>query len=321
MTPVRAIAAAILAAIMVVAGALIVARAVGREAADLFEVLLAGPAPGLLCFLAAAGAVLFGALGVLTAFLAFIAREEDEDDDRRFRRRGFPKSLPLVLIILSLALVWLALRCAPAPTPEFPVAVAVAPEAPLAAEIDEDLAGGEAPPALEAQQGAYVFGETRFDWGFKDPLIRDGRPVWMSSERPFTDETDASLLCGKAWVGVTGSASEEGPAKRNAERSRLRARAAAEAAQRWLAGRPDCGETVVFGVDLGQHAEGIADDTGAATAYQRRVLVIARDRLGGATMSQDAARADLAAALADPAQRAALLGGRRFPAEPAIVIP
>ncbi len=321
MTPVRAVAAAILAAIMVVAGALIVARALGREAADLFEVLFAGPALGLPCFLAAAGAVLFGALGVLTAFLAFIAREEEEDDERGFRRRGFPKSLPLVLIILTLTLVWVALRCRPAPAPEAPVAVAVEPEAPPAEEIEQELAGGEAPPAPDPQREAYVFGETRFDWGFKDPLIRDGRPVWMSRERPFTDETDAALICGKAWVAVTGSASEEGPAERNAERSRLRARAAAEAAQRSLAGRPQCGETFVFGVDLGQHAKGAADESGAATAYQRRVLVIARDRRDGEALSQETARAELAAALADPGRRAALVGGRIFPAAPAIVTP
>ncbi len=321
MTPVRAFAAAILAAIMVVAGALIVARASGREAASLFEILFAGPAPGLLCFLAAAGAVLFGAGGVLAAFLAFIAREDDDDDDRRYRRRGFPKSLPLVLVLLSLALVWIALRCAPAPAPEAPVAVAVEPEATPTDDLDDALDGGEPVPAPIEEEPVIAFAETAFDWAFKDPLIRGGGHHWMTRERPFSDDSAAALLCGAAWLAVTGSASEEGPADRNAERSRLRALAAAEAAKRWLARHPDCGDPFVFAVDLGQHANGAADETGAATAYQRRVLVITRARRNGETLTQEAARAELAGLLGDAAARASLLGGRRFPAEPFILTP
>lgn len=316
MTPVRAIAAALLAAIMVVAGALIVARAAGREAADLFEVLLAGPAPGLLCFLAAAGAVLFGAGGVLTAFLAFIAREEDEDDDRRFRRRGFPKSLPLVLIILSLALVWVALRCAASPAPETPVAVAVEPEAPPAEEIEEALAGGErvdapAPPVSAAP--------TRFSWSYQNPLIRSGgRGVWLPGESPFTDDQEArALLCDKAWIAVTGSASEEGPAPRNKIRSLLRAIAADNSAQSWIRKNPDCVTGSLFAVDLGQHERGSGGDA-QASAYQRQVLVISRARREGESLTADAAKAELAAFLADPATRAQRLGGRRFQDDPVI---
>jgi hypothetical protein len=143
----------------------------------------------------------------------------------------------------------------------------------------------------------------------------------MTRERPFTDETSASLLCGKAWVAVTGSASEEGPADRNAERSRLRAAAAAEAARRWIARHPDCGATHIFGVDLGQHAAGSPDETGAATAYQRRVLILSRLRQDGETLTVEAARTELAGHLANPATREAALGGRRFPAEPAILAP
>lgn len=317
MTPVRAVFAAVLAAIMLVAGALIVARVSGREAADFVEVLLAGWAPGLWCFLAAAGAVALGASAVLTAFLAFIEREEP--DDGPFRRRGFPKGAPILLVALSLALVWYALRCASAPAPEAPIAVAVEPDAPPAEDIDEELAGGEPIDALDLQGASYLFGETQFDWGFKDPLIRSGRPVWMSPVRPFTDETAASLLCGKAWVAVTGSASEEGPADRNAARSRVRAAAAADAARQWLSRHPECGETIVFGVDLGQHAAGTPDDTGAATANQRRVLTASRLRSDGEPLSAGAARADLEALLADPSQRTALYAGRRFQAEPAIL--
>lgn len=313
MTPVRAFAAAILAAIMVVAGALIVARAAGREAADLLEVLFAGPAPGLLCFLAAAGAVLFGAGGVLAAFLGFIAREDEDDENRRYRRRGFPKSLPLILIILSLTLVWFALRCAPAPTPEAPVAVAVEPEAPPAEDLDAALEGGApAPPPGPSAQAA----PTGFSWSYQNPLVGDDVAVWAVREGPFTDDREAhALLCGKAWIAVTGSASEEGPAARNALRSRYRARAAESAAQSWIQSQSDCVAGALFAVDLGQHAPARA----ASTAYQRQVLVISRARREGELADARSARLELAAYLADPATRAELYAGRRFLAEPVIL--
>ncbi len=313
MTPARAVLAAILATVMLLAGALIVARMAGREAGDVFEILLAGPSPGLWCFLAAAGALSVGAAGVLTAFLAFIAHEDD--DDGPFRRRGFPKSAPIVLIALGLALVWFALRCAPAGEAAAPIAVAVEPEP--ADDIEKKLAGGG--PVDEA--AAIAFGETGFDWTFKDPVIREGGHRWMTRKRPFTDDSGVALLCGKAWVAVTGSASEEGPADRNAERARLRALEAADAARRWLARNPECGSTIVLAVDLGQHEAGGRDDTGASTAYQRRVLIASRERLTGEALTLAAARAELAAFLADPGRRTLLLDGRRFPAEPVIVTP
>jgi len=312
MTPLRAILAAVLATVMLFAGALIVARTGGREAGDIVEILLAGPGGDLGCFLFAAGAFVLGGLGVLAAFLAFIAREED--DDGPFRRRGFPKSAPILLIALSLGLVWFALRCSPQPAPAQPIAIAVAPTAPTADDpVDE--------PEVEAPAAATTFAETAFDWTFKDPLIGDDGARWMSRERPFTDESAAALLCGKAWVAVTGSASEEGPADRNAERSRLRALAGAEAAQRWLARRQECGETPVIAIDLGQHEAGGRDESGAATAYQRRVLVMSRDRRIGETLTAEAARAEVLALLADQSSRAAFLGGRRFTAEPVILTP
>ncbi|MFN3958443.1 MAG: hypothetical protein ACK4NP_00860 [Parvularculaceae bacterium] len=317
MTPVRAVLAAVLAAIMVFAGTIIVARLYGREAADIIEILLAGPGPGLLCFIAAAGALILAALGVLTGFLAFLFREED--NDRQIRKRGFPKGLPLVLIVLSLTLVWIALRCGGAPEAAAPVAVPVAPDAPPAEDIETALEGGA--PSTPPAPPALFFGETAFDWPYKDPLIQGGRAVWMTGARPFSEVGAAGFLCNKAWVAVTGSASEEGPPDRNAERARARALAAAEAARRWLARHRECGDTPVFAVDLGQHAPSAGDDTGAATAYQRRVLVIARDRANSGTMTAAAARADLAGQLSDPGTRAALFAGRRFPAEPVIIAP
>lgn len=319
MTPVRAVLAAVLAAVMLLAGALIVARTGGREAADLVEILLAGPGAGLWCFLSAAGAFLVGGLGVIAGFLAFIAPEEV--DDGPFRRRGFPKSAPILLIIASLALVWFALRCAGAPEPESPIAVAVEPEAPPADDLDGELEGGDPIPEVVDQGPIVSYGDADFDWTFKDPLIRADGHQWMTRDRPFTDDSAETSLCGMAWVAVTGSASEEGPAGRNAERSRLRALAAAEAARGWIARHPDCGETFVFAVDLGQHAAGAPDETGAATAYQRRVLVMSRSRRDGETLTPEAARAEIAGWLGDPASRALLLGGRRFPAEPVILAP
>lgn len=317
MTPVRAAIAAVLAAIMLFAGSFVVARVSGREFTDFVEVLLAGWAPGLLCFLAAVGAVFLGGIAILTAFLAFIAREEE--DSGPFRRRGFPKSAPILFIALSLALVWVALRCTSAPVSQTPIAMPVEPAAAPAEDIDVALDGGEPLPAVVPQGESYLFGEADFYWGYKDPLVRGRAASWLSAERPFSDDAEEAYLCGKAWVAVTGSASEEGPADRNAERARVRAIAAREAARRWLARHPDCGETFVFAIDLGQHAGGAADDTGAATAFQRQVLVISRARYDGEALTAEAARNELAALIDNPARRADWLGGRRFPAEPVIL--
>jgi hypothetical protein len=315
MTPVRAFIAAFLAAVMVIAGAMIVARASDRAASDLIEVLLAGPGIGWPCFLAAAGAVLMGAGGVLTAFLAFIAREEE--DDGPFRRRGFPKSAPLLFVILSLALVWFALRCTNAPEPAAPIPVAVEPETPPTEDIDVALEGGD-----PVDQRPTVFAApTRFSWTYQNPLIRgDGTGIWVDGDRPFADDSEArALLCDKAWIAVTGSSSEEGPAARNAIRSRLRARAADNAASGWIRSHPDCAAGPLFAVDFGQHSPVSGDASGAATAYQRQVYVIARAAAPGENINEDAARAELAAFLADPSSQAQLFGGRRFLAEPYIL--
>ena len=78
----------------------------------------------------------------------------------------------------------------------------------------------------------------------------------------------------------------------------------------------ECGETPVFGVDLGQHlVTGEDGGDGAATAYQRQILIVARP---GAAVSPDIAEAELRAFLDNPANRAELFAGRRFPAEPVI---
>lgn len=323
MTPVRAVLAATLAVVMVVAGSLIVARTSGREAGDLLEILLAGPAAGLWCFLAAAGALAVGAAGVLTAFLAFIAREEE--DAGPFRRRGFPKAAPIILILLALGLVWLALRCAGARETKAPVAVALEPEAPLTADLDGVLEGGD-PIGTPAPAEARLFvGETAFIWPYKDPMVEPDGPRWLSNARPFADDRadgdGASLLCGKAWVAVTSAASEEGPAARNVERARLRTLAAMDAARRYLGRNAACGTPVIFGIDFGQHAPSGRAGGEATTAYQRLIMVIARDARESEALTEDGARAELEAYLADPAAYANLLGGRRFLAGPVVLAP
>jgi hypothetical protein len=329
MTPVRALFASLLAAILLGAGAFIVARAADARPHDLAPLLSIGRSPfSLLCFLAAWGAIVSGALGVLAAFLAFIAPEED--DDPRIRRRGFPKAAPLVLVAIALALIYLALRCASAAPVQTPIPVPVAPapadaaaETPLLGEVPPETAPApEVPPVISP-----VTDNAAFEWRYKYPLLRGNSPVWDNVDEPFADQPEtARLLCGRAWVAVTGSASEEGPPDRNAARARIRTGRAVARAQGWLSRHPDCGPTVVLGVDLGQHApvarvSDIRDD-GAASAYQRQILVVSRLRRAPAeTLSVDAAVAELGEFLSNPADRTALYAGRVFPQEPEILRP
>jgi hypothetical protein len=319
MTPVRAFIAGVLALVMLGAGAFIVASAAGAEPHDLVPLLgFDRASAALLCFLAAWGAIIFGALGVIASFLAFIEREEVDD----LRRRGFPKGLPVLLIALSLTLAWYALRCAAQPAPD-PIAVPVAPTPapePLAAPLEPE----KPQPVVEAPSPTVSGAASSFEWRFKDPLIRDQGPLWSGADAaPFANEPEArALLCGKAWVAVTGSASEEGPAERNERRARIRAENAAAAARDYLARNPDCGETPVFALSLGQHAPtGAAGEDGAATAYQRQMFVISRLRASAdEVLSRAEARAELTEFLAASAP-STILGERRFSSAPVIIEP
>lgn len=326
MTPARALFASLLAAILLGAGTFIVARAAGARPHDLVPLLSMGRSPfSLWCFLSAWGALATGALGVLAAFLAFIAPEED--DDPRFRRRGFPKAAPLVLAAIALAFIYFALRCAsgapeqaPIPVPVAPGPVEAAAETPLLGEapaVAEPVA--EDPPAIKP-----LADNAAFEWRYKYPMLRDGGAIWDGVEQPFADQSEAArLLCGKAWVAVTGSASEEGPAERNATRARLRAGRAATRARSWLSRHEECGPTLVLGVSLGQHAPvaGVSDN-GAATAYQRQILVVSRLRRSpDETLTAAAAVAELDQFLSNASDRAALYAGRVFPREPEILKP
>jgi len=323
MTPVRALVAGLVAAILFGAGLFIAASFAGGRPHDLVPLLSFARAPfSVPCFLAAWSAFALGGLGVIAAFLAFLA--PDEDDDPRLRRRGFPKAAPLALIAAALGLAFVALRCA-AGAAAAPIAVAVPAPVEAAVMVDRaeaELLGGE--PIATAATPEAVAGATAFQWRFKDPLLRGDGPLWMGGGQPFSDEAESSgLLCGKAWIAVTGSASEEGPPDRNAARSEIRTRWALTRAAQWLARHAECGAPILFGVDLGQHAPTLSNaDEGAATAYQRQVLVASRARgEGEAALSRAQAEAELAAFLADPSMRAALLAGRQFATAPAIIRP
>ncbi len=323
MTPVRALIAGLLAAVIFAAGLFIAANAAEARPHDLVPLLSIGRTPfSVWCFLAAWGAVGFGVLGVLSAFLAFVAPEEEEDP--RFRRRGFPKALPPFLIALALGLAYLALACGPKSGDEPPIAVPVPPAPDLGPPSPTKLSGEEDPlPEPPPQIEPVGVAAASFQWRYMDPRVSDGRAFWTGGSEPFADGAETrALLCGKDWIAVTGSASQEGPAERNAARARRRTERAMKNAASYIYNRDDCGGAHVFGVDLGQHVPtGVSlDDAGAATAYQRQVLVASRAR-GGASMSVDAAEADLRAFLSDPAGRAALLAGREFAAEPDIIRP
>lgn len=319
MTPLRALVAGLLAAILFGAGLFIVASLAGGRPHELVPLLSPGRSPFVLwCFLAAWGALILGSLGVLAGFLAFIAPEDE--DDPRFRRRGFPKSAPIVLIAFALGLAFLALRCAD--EDEAPIAIAAppetietAPETPLLGDEETTPEPAIAPPPVEV-------GASAFQWRYMDPLMREPDGVWARNGMPFSDDDEnMRLLCRRAWVAVTGSASEEGPAERNAARARLRTMRAMARAETWLAAHAECGPTVIFGVDLGQHAPtGPIDAGGAASAYQRQILVASRGRSNVEVgLSRSVAESELHAFLAEPANRAALYAGRQFPAEPAII--
>lgn len=328
--PVRSLIAAIIALVILATGSVLIMAQEKATYADFLALLqLRQPDASLLCVLAGWGAVVAGALTVVTSFAAFIA----EDDDG-IRRRGFPKGIPIIFLLMALALFWGAIRCVTRAAPEtvrIVVAPAPAPEPvgepepePLPPLIEEP-----APPAIPSV-ATYATGMT---WRFMYPLILDGTYVrspentqalarLFPADDPYSEVR--GMLCGKAWVAFTGSASEEGPFERNERRARLRAELVAAQAKSWLSSRgPDCPRPVILGVDLGQHAptEAVSLD-GAATGYQRQVLIAARDRASaGEAVTPSEAADELRQYLADPANEQALLAGRRFQRPAKVLVP
>lgn len=278
---------------------------------------------GLLCTIAAWGAVAAAALAVLSAFAAFF---EEDDEDELGRRRGFPKVIPLILIIVSLVLFWAMFDCAarqaPAPATVISEPAPAPPPQPAPAQDDTPPAA----PAIKVNPAAY-------DWPFMIPLIDDGgyrdTPQFRRAAAalfPAGDDAQwRSALCEAAWVMVSGAASEEGPRLRNETRSRIRAQIAADALRRRIETYTDnCRAPVVLAVDLGQHvvtSPPVAGD-GSDTAFQRAVIVATRMRRSPSeTMTTGEAKREAEAYLDDPANQAEFFAGRRYGKAPAVFLP
>jgi hypothetical protein len=193
----------------------------------------------------------------------------------------------------------------------------------------------ETPPAeveriIEIAKPLTASEETGFYWTYEFPLIRDGRMVSspevdraLAAFMPIEDRQGAvsKLLCGKAWVAFSGSASEEGPQDRNEMRARARAELVAARAETWLDAHPDCRRPVIVALDLGQHQRTDADDP-SATAYQRQLIVIGRARASeDERIDAPAAVEEMRVFYANEAMRAKLLGARHFRGEAAVFVP
>lgn len=329
----RALIATIISGFMLFAGAVIVATFQQSDLAGA-HAILAGREGRFACRLLAWGAVVAGALTLLASFAAFF----DNEDDDGFRRRGFPKLVPLLLIAASLGFLWFAYACAARVEPPAPP--------PIVADPDLELDGGEPPSEpLEIDSGpepepeplppptpAPLASETDFVWNYQYPLILNGpsqRSPAMEAALAdlFTGDAPGGLareaFCGAAWTAVTGAASEEGPRARNLARSRLRAELAAKAAARWLDRQDEnCPRPVLLAVDLGQHAPTGADeaDGGRHTGYQRQILIISRATAEPTeTVSAEEAAEELRALLRD--DPASVLGARVYSRAPAIFAP
>lgn len=258
-------------------------------------------------------AVAFGVLAILSAYVAWY--EEPEFDG--ITRRGFPRYIPALLFIATLLLLWLAMSLLAKPQAAAPAA---APAEAPAQEEPLELEGGEPAPTPQVTAVALPVRYT-----YRYPLITargaEGatftqRDLALAFPLEDPDGRVRALLCGKAWVALAGSASQEGDRDRNEARARLRAEIAITRAKSWLAAHADdCPAPALIGLDLGQHQAVIADPSlnGADTADQRQLIVITRAlRASEDAASAEAALAEARAFYATSAGRAAILGNRRF---------
>jgi len=353
--------AALLAFVILIGGGAIVAGLRGAEFGAFSDILFGRSAdPSIFKMALGWGWVALGLAAVAGAFVSFIS---EEDDDPRAPRRRFPVVIPLLALAGSLGLLWVIF--APAKT-----TIAAVEEKPAAAEapaadIEEELAGGDTdvaivkptgpapdePPPLEptavesaaalpppeekariieAAKPLTASEETGFYWTYEYPLIRNNRVLSSPevdralAEFMPTDDKDGSvarMLCGKAWVAFSGSSSEEGPKDRNEMRARARAELVAARARYWLDRHPECKRPVIVALDLGQHNPTKVGDP-AATAYQRQLIVIGRNR-ASEEESLDAAAAieEMRIFYGNEAMRAKLLGARHYRGEAAVFVP
>lgn len=326
---IRTIIAVIIAIAVLAAGVFFTfqAKSVGVE--DALAILMrADPEASLLCAIAGWGALAAAVLGVLATIAAFFA----EEDDDGYRRRGFPKIVPVALILVSLVLFWTMFDCArltAAAEPETVVAPVTPEPAPPAEEPQLAGAEEETPPAAPQ----IAVDPSIYEWPYMIPLIRDGgyedsgelrralNAVFPAND---PDGRIRGALCGAGWVAVAGAASEEGPAERNAARSRIRAELAANAAKRWLdAHADDCVRPIILGLDLGQHSPTLsAVGDGSDTAFQRSVIIVSgMRRSADESVSFSDAMREAQDALDDPATLREVMKGRRYERAPTLFIP
>jgi len=318
--PARALALSLIALALIAGGAVYTLNAKDAGVDDVLALLMGESDAGLLCTIAAWGSLGAGALGVAAAFAAFF-EEEDEDG---YRRRGFPKAVPVILIIVSLVLFWAMFDCAA--REEAPAQVAISTPAPPP-PVEPEPAAPASPAAPQITIDAAAF-----DWPFMIPLIDDDTyretpelARALASIFPRQDDAGRAMLCDAAWVMVSGSASEEGPRPRNETRSRLRAEFAAAAVRSWLAAHTDdCRAPLIVAVDLGQHAPTLppAAGDGSDTGFERSVIVVSRMRRSAdETMTPIEALREAERFLGDPDNARRALAGRAYGKAPTVFLP
>ena len=348
----RGILAAFVTAGILLAGALVVLAATDQDPAHFVRALTFNGAPNaLVCFFIAVGSILSAVFACLSCIGAFSDFDDDGEED-------FPFAAIPFFIILSLGLFWFALACGahpmeaedvvePAvkpiavPAPEFAKSIDVnkALDAEEAIPVEDDAAPNEDSDESDASDDADNLDLEGFStltveaasWPYKHPLVRDGVyersnsvDRYLASLFPAEDADGKvrALLCGNAWVGITGASSEEGPALRNQTRAEARALLAAQKAKEWLASQDNCDAPIVLGVDLGQH-QATADAINAAdTDYQRQTLMFVR------TGNPDAPKPSAGEALAELQEfldfdvvRDSLLANREYREAPRAFLP
>jgi hypothetical protein len=345
--PVRSFIAALVGFVALTVASAIIAAQRGVDFGYASDLLFGRAEGSFFCVALAWGWLGAGLLCVAGFFAAFADEADDADLPSRVR---VPMGAPVALFLISAGLLWLALGCA-APRLVESVAAIAAPSPAAPADLDDALEGGEEsdapvdqdrtepptpddpPPAPEPAPApppapAVLNTATTLAWPYEYPRIRGeeiiGSPAMDAALAAFLPMDDAGgavhgLLCDKAWVAFTGSASEEGPPDRNSTRARARARLAAERALAWLDAHRGCPRPIVLGVDLGQHVP--TDAAGPwATAYQRQAIVIGRARATpDEALTAFEALAEMRAYYAG--QRAALLGARSYRNEPSLFVP
>jgi len=272
---IRSILAAIITVILMVGGIYLILQFTDATFSDYFSALLfQNDAHPLRCFLFAFGAIVCAILALVSCVAAYF---EDEHFDE-YEHDEFPIGAIPFFIVASLGLFFFALGCSADrssaepfadETVEIEPAMTKVPEPLLDALVEpepetvEQIDLGPPPlPEIPQPEVHGLFGAG--SWPYKLPLVRNDQPVespeltdFLNNDVfPFGDRAGGvrSILCGKAWVAIVGSASEEGPSDRNMKRARFRAELALKRAEEWLDHHEDsCRRPVLLGVDQGQH--------------------------------------------------------------------